>query len=92
MSLLLVKPYRNSYGTSPINMPENGSSGVGPPNAITLSCKSRPPRRPPAAGRAPRLTLASEGAMCARHAAAGFGAAQRRLRRRANARRLLSAC
>ena len=64
------------------------------PNAITLSCKSRPPCRPPTDGAAAAATNAQwrERSAADVTPAAQFEAARRRLRRRAKARRFLSAC
>ena len=67
---------------------------VQPHNALTLSCKNRPPSRPPGSGAAAAATNnAVAGANCSRRdAGVQFGAARRRLRRRAKARLFLSAC
>ena len=63
------------------------------PNAITLSCKGRPPCRPlVAARRLPRLTRSGRSEVAADVTRACSWSRPRRLRRRARARRPLSAC
>src|SRR4029079_10164820 len=63
------------------------------PNAITLSCKGRLPRRAVvAARRLPRPTRSGRSELQPTRCGGAGGAVRRRLRRRAKARRLLSAC